>query len=201
MIVLDPKGDLTNLALSLTSPDEFAEWADDGEAARARHGAQLERIGLGFEHVEFWRNTVDVSIYAPGKTSGGGRSVNVFPTFAPPASVSPLDHERASRGVASILRAVANQTDQYDPASVFLTQAVMSRLLPGVSVPGLGLGSGQTALIDPSTIPKVGETVTVRPAPGGALRRRVSGEFGGFAGSKVTIGKRRYYILDIHPSL
>ena len=71
--------------------------------------------------------------------------------------------------------------------------------LPAVSIPGVGLGDASIT-VDPSTLPKIGDKVTIRPAPGSGLRRRVTGEFGGVAGSMVTVGKRRYYILDIHPS-
>ena len=71
--------------------------------------------------------------------------------------------------------------------------------LPAVSVGGLRFGDDSPITVDPTNLPKVGDEVTVRPAPGSDLKRRVTGTFGGFAASMVTIGKRRYYILDIHP--
>ena len=127
-IVFDPKGDLTNLALSLASAEDFVQWvepgADAGEAYKA-HMRGLAVFGLGPDSVRVWRNKVKVVIYAPGKTYGGGRSINVFPTFAPPAGEMIPPRERASREVGSVMDAIGSSGDPYDPALVFLAEAVM----------------------------------------------------------------------------
>lgn len=123
VLVLDPKGDLTNLALSLTTVDEFKPWASDPVNARLKHGEGLSKSDLGFEDVAAWRSKVDVSIYAPGKISGGGRSVNVFPTFAPPSS-GEFNRSAISRDVGIVLQSLGESTDPFDPALVFLTSAV-----------------------------------------------------------------------------
>jgi len=126
-IVLDPKGDLTNLALSLSSKAEFARWAEgDSEAIRLQHGEGLATFGLGFDHVEWWRKSIDVKIYAPGKSQGGGRVINIFPTFDIPRGFESAWRAKAARDVTAVLRAVDGTDDQFDPALVFLTEAVLS---------------------------------------------------------------------------
>ena len=138
-VVFDPKGDLTNLALSLASVDEFASWVEPGvdpEEAYLQHGAGLCDSGMVYDHVRWWRDNIDVTVYAPGKTFGGGRSVNVFPTFEPPIGDGQLPpRSRASREVSTILRAVDTNDDPFDPALVFLTEAVLRHWEAGYSLP------------------------------------------------------------------
>lgn len=122
VLVLDPKGDLTNLALSLSSVDEFRPWSSDPVEARLKHGEGLAKSDLGFEDVERWRSKVNVTIYAPGKIAGGGRSVNVFPTFTPPTGE--FSRSAISRDVAVVLQTLGESCDPFDPALVFLTSAV-----------------------------------------------------------------------------
>jgi hypothetical protein len=123
VLVLDPKGDLTNLALSLTSTDDFKHWATNPVEARLKHGEGLASSGLGFDDVQSWRTKVNVSIYAPGKISGGGRSVNVFPTFSPPTKGS-FNRSSISRDVAIVLQSLGESYDPFEPALVYLTSAV-----------------------------------------------------------------------------
>jgi len=140
-IVLDPKGDLTNLALSLSSEAEFARWVEDNPTeARLRHGEGLAESGLGFEDVRRWRDKVDVGIYAPGKTNGGGRAVCVLPEFEVPRK--PPVRENVSRQVGAVLRNLGASDDPYDPAQVFMTSAVIeswlqNRPLPVSEWPGM----------------------------------------------------------------
>jgi hypothetical protein len=126
VVAFDPKGDLTNLALALTSQEEFAEWVEPGdtpEGAHKRHMKGLAVYGLGEQHVEWWRNKVNVKVYAPGKTYGGGTSVNIFPTFEPPRQKATRD--QAARSVATVLQALQEGDDPYDPALIYLTEAVL----------------------------------------------------------------------------
>ena len=136
-IVFDPKGDLTNIALSLASEDEFARWVEGGqnpnEVAEAA-AAGLAEFGLGLDSIANWRNKVDVVVYAPGKTYGGGRSINVFPTFNPPTGDMVPPKERAAREVGAVLEAIGS-TGTYDPALVFLTEAVMLSWSRGQAIP------------------------------------------------------------------
>lgn len=133
-LVLDPKGDLTNLALSLSSEDEFAEWAEDfPDDVRLKHGAGLADSDLSFRDVEQWRDHVAVTIYAPGKISGGGRSVNLFPTFAVPGRTP--SKTAVSREVATVLSSIDGSADPYDPALIYLTEAVLDSWSRGIALP------------------------------------------------------------------
>ena len=134
-LVLDPKGDLTNLALSLSTKEEFARWVPNPEEVRLRHGEGLAEHGLGLEHVEWWRQCVDVSIYAPGKTQGGGLALNVFPSFQFPGTMDRVSRTRAAREVSSVLAAVGGIDDPFDPAAVFLTEAVLGQWANGKGLP------------------------------------------------------------------
>jgi hypothetical protein len=124
-IVFDPKGDLTNLALPLTTKEGFARWAEPGvapEDAIRRHEKGLSGFGLGLADVADWRNKTRTMIFAPGRTYGGGRLLNIFPEFNPPRQVS---RDTASRAVATVLQALKEGLDPYDPALVFMTEAVL----------------------------------------------------------------------------
>lgn len=129
-IVLDPKGDLTNLALAFPSLSaaEFAPWVEDGQdpaeaAARARR-----ELGHLAPNVKRWSEGADVTIYAPGKTRGGGQSVNVLASLDAPKGFhnDQILRDHASSLVASILSAIGHKADPLtDPANVFLTDVVL----------------------------------------------------------------------------
>lgn len=128
-IVFDPKGDLTNLALPLTTPEEFAAWVEAGvnpQQAHTKQRAGLAMSGLSFDDVSAYKDAVDVTIYAPGKTEGGGHSINVFPTFQPPrAGDLATLRARATRDVDTVISAIGQGKDKYNPAIVFLSEAVV----------------------------------------------------------------------------
>lgn len=84
-LILDPKGDMGNLALRFPGlrGEDFAPWVDTGEAAREgvtpeQLGVQtaerwrkgLERSGLGAADLGRFRESVDVRIITPGSTAG-----------------------------------------------------------------------------------------------------------------------------------
>lgn len=144
-IVFDPKGDLTNLALSLSTEADFADWVEPGvdvNATFTSHVSGLSKYGMGAESIVNWRHKVDVTIFAPGKTYGGGKSINVFPTFEVPSGDMVPPKERASREVGAVMQAIGSSGDPYSPALVFLTEAVthawsMRRALPVDHWPGI----------------------------------------------------------------
>lgn len=150
-IVIDPKGDLTNLALAFPglSVEEFAPWVEDGkipaeEAARARAA-----LGDLAPNVAKWNNAADVTIYAPGKTQGGGRGINLLPSFDPPAgNYTPQGlRDRAAGIVTSILGAIGFNGDPLtDPANVYLTDILLSTWKKGKS---LGLDQWSAVLSEP----------------------------------------------------
>jgi hypothetical protein len=96
-IIIDPKGDITNLALTFPrlAPDDFRPWLDADEAAR--QGLSLEQLaietaskwraglqdwGIGTERVARLAERTCFDIYTPG--SDAGIPVNVLLSLAPP---------------------------------------------------------------------------------------------------------------------
>src|SRR5512133_2704093 len=84
-IILDPKGDLTNLLLHFPElrPEDFAPWIDPETARRAKlpipemaaQTAERWRKGLadwslGADDLTALRDAVDYTIYTPGSTAG-----------------------------------------------------------------------------------------------------------------------------------
>ena len=108
-LVIDPKGDLANLALRFPSlsPEEFAPWVDPAEASRQGEGTEalatqtaktwregLASWGLGSADVAALRDAADVTVYTPGSTAGV--PLSMLGSLRPPA----LDweiHEEALR--------------------------------------------------------------------------------------------------------
>jgi hypothetical protein len=139
-IILDPKGDLTNLALAfpgLTS-EEFAPWMeDDKDPTEAAARAKKELAHLA-PNVQRWKDSADVMIFAPGKTRGGGVPVNVLASLDAPTSGTYTDRglrDHASSIVASILGAVGHSNDPMtDPANVFLTDVLVDSWAAGESM-------------------------------------------------------------------
>ena len=127
-VVFDPKGDLTNLALSLTTVADFQRYVESGLDASSEHAKHLTGLtssGMDFTHVAAFKAAVNVVIYAPGATTGRGRSINMFPMFAVPQTTDAAQlRERAARDVATVLQAVNVNTDRYDPALVYLSAVV-----------------------------------------------------------------------------
>jgi hypothetical protein len=83
--VLDPKGDMTNLALVFPdlAPASFRPWVSEAEARAAGVGIDeyaarqatiwregLEASGLGPEQLQQLRDAADVTVYTPGSTAG-----------------------------------------------------------------------------------------------------------------------------------
>jgi hypothetical protein len=83
--VLDPKGDMTNLALVFPdlAPESFRPWVSEAEARAAGVGVDeyaakqatiwregLAASGIGPERLRELRNAADVTIYTPGSTAG-----------------------------------------------------------------------------------------------------------------------------------
>jgi hypothetical protein len=151
VIVLDPKGDLTNLALAfpeLTS-QEFAPWVEQGKDPSAEAARARQELGHLAPNVRRWKQAADVTIFAPGKTQGGGRSVNLLPSFGP--SVGSLSEQalrdRAAAVVATILSAVGHDADPMsDPANTFLTDVLADAWKSGKE---FGLDSWAGVLSDP----------------------------------------------------
>lgn len=127
-LVIDPKGDLVNLALTFpgAAPEDFRPWVDDAEAARkgmtpdayAEHVARTWREGMaawgqGPDRITRLRGAADIAIYTPGSRSG--RPLTVLRSFGapPPALRGDEDalRERVAAAVAGLLALLGVDAD------------------------------------------------------------------------------------------
>lgn len=96
-IVIDPKGDLTNLLLHFPEllPQDFEPWIDPEEARRENKSSQvkaeetatfwkngLAEWGLTGENIQKLQDSAEFAIYTPGSTSG--IAVDILSSFAAP---------------------------------------------------------------------------------------------------------------------
>jgi hypothetical protein len=109
-IVIDPKGDLTNLLLHFPDlqPAEFEPWIDPEAARRqslsvpqlAAETARKWKEGLAGwdldrDELVALRDKVDYVVYTPGSTAG--EPVNLLASFAPPAGLNWQEHREIMR--------------------------------------------------------------------------------------------------------
>lgn len=146
VIALDPKGDLTNLALPLITAPEFAPWAEDADEAASKWRDGLAGWGIDQRAREAWAE-VPVTVYTPGSTAG--RAVDVLTGLsAPPAGVD----EEALRALVSgtisaLLGLIGAQADPLtDPGHVVLSMILERAWAAGE---GLSLERLLPALVDP----------------------------------------------------
>ena len=93
-IIIDPKGDISNLLLSFPNltPEEFRPWVDEGQAERegvspevfATNEAEKWKKGLAgwgqdAARIRMMRDTVDMRVYTPG--SNIGRPLTILKSF------------------------------------------------------------------------------------------------------------------------
>ena len=120
-IVIDPKGDLTNLLLHFPDllPADFEPWIDPETARRqnltpaqlaektsARWKEGLENWDLDRDELAALQQAVDYVVYTPG--SSAGQPVNLISSFAPPFGLNWDEHreilrERISATVTALL--------------------------------------------------------------------------------------------------
>ncbi len=127
-LVVDPKGDLCNLALLFPElrPEDFRPWINEDEAAQkglspdayARDQAELWRRGLAEwgqdgARIRSLLSAADISIFTPG--SSAGLPLSVLKSFAaPPHELrddSDLYHQRISTTVSGLLGLLGIQAD------------------------------------------------------------------------------------------
>lgn len=118
-IIIDPKGDLTNLLLHFPNllPQDFQPWLDE-EAAR-REGKDLSQLaaetaalwkngladwGLGSENLSALKNAAQFAIFTPGSTSG--IPVNILSSFAAPDLEWNTHQEALREKIASSITAL-----------------------------------------------------------------------------------------------
>ena len=122
-IVIDPKGDISNLLLSFPnlSPEEFRPWVDEGQADREgispevfatneaeKWKAGLKSWGQDAQRIRMMRDTVDMRVYTPGATIG--RPLTILKSFNCPSPEVMADADMfadmissASSGLLSLL--------------------------------------------------------------------------------------------------
>ena len=98
-LLIDPKGDLTNLCLTFANlaPADFEPWVNEGDAQKAGlsvadfAAAQaktwtegLGAWGLGAGDIAALRQSVEFTIYTPGSSAGIG--INIVGSLQPPAA-------------------------------------------------------------------------------------------------------------------
>ena len=117
VIVIDPKGDLTNLLLTFPNlrPDDFAPWVSEDEARRAGKSvdefaaaqAELWKKGLSDwgedgARIQRLRDAAEFTLYTPGSTAG--TPVSILTSLERPATGDPeLWRERVPTVVSSVL--------------------------------------------------------------------------------------------------
>jgi hypothetical protein len=124
IIAIDPKGDLTNLALCWPdlAPQRFAEWIDPsrvqnegptaaelGEKMAATWRGGLAREGIDEEEIGAYRAGTNVTIYTPGSSSGV--QVSLLDRFDPPPKFDTLTAEDQSELVTGVVSAVLALVD------------------------------------------------------------------------------------------
>ncbi len=113
-IIIDPKGDMTNLLLTFPdlSPDDFRPWINEDDARRksltndeyAAQQAELWKKGLASwgqdgERIRQLRSAAHFKIYTPG--SSAGTQVSILKSFAAPPEVIRSDSEIFQEQVSS----------------------------------------------------------------------------------------------------
>lgn len=113
-IVIDPKGDLSNLLLTFPelSPAEFLPWVNEDDARKAgvtreqfaQQQAELWKTGLGKwgqdgTRIKRLRDTADFAIYTPGSSAGLG--VSILRSFSAPSAAVVEDGELLRERVAT----------------------------------------------------------------------------------------------------
>jgi hypothetical protein len=117
-IIIDPKGDLSNLLLTFPNlaPDDFKPWVNEGEDPAQQ--TQLWKDGLAKwgedgERIKRLRNTADFRIYTPG--SNAGIPVSILKSFDAPNETirddSELLGERINTTVTSLLGLIGITAD------------------------------------------------------------------------------------------
>jgi Helicase HerA, central domain len=141
-IVIDPKGDIANLALTFPQlrQEDFRPWVDAGEASRkgqsvdefAAATAATWRKGLGEwgqdgERIQRLRDAAVVDIYTPG--SNAGRPLSILRSFAVPDPVVANDatalKERVGSAVAGLLGLLGIDADPIRSREFILLSALL----------------------------------------------------------------------------
>ncbi len=142
-IIIDPKGDMTNLLLTFPdlSPSDFLPWINKSEAERkgltpeafaeeqaALWSGGLENWGQSKERIQRLKESADFSIYTPGSTAG--LPVSILNSFSAPPSEVILDAdafgERISTTVTSLLGLLGIDADPIQSREYILLSSILN---------------------------------------------------------------------------
>ena len=116
-IIIDPKGDLSNLLLTFPNlaPEDFAPWVTEGDPAQVAKLWQdgLAKSGQDGARIKRLRDAADFRIYTPG--SNAGIPVSILKSFVAPPETIRQDNEalaeRINTTVTSLLGLVGAGAD------------------------------------------------------------------------------------------
>ncbi len=143
-IIIDPKGDLTNLLLTFPDlkPDDFAPWVNEEDAQKknlsaAEYAAQqsetwkkgLADWGQTGDRIKRLRDAADMRIYTPG--SNAGISVSILKSFAAPPDAIIEDNEllaeRVNTTATSLLGLLGIDADPLKSREHILISNILSK--------------------------------------------------------------------------
>ena len=142
-IVIDPKGDISNLLLTFPNltPEEFRPWIDEGQANRKgvtpevfateeaeKWKAGLESWGQDAERIQRMRETVEMRVYTPGSTYG--RPLTILKSFSAPnkqvLNDPDLLGDRISSAVSGLLSLLGIDADPIQSREHILLSNILS---------------------------------------------------------------------------
>ncbi len=118
-IIIDPKGDITNLLLAFPdlTPDNFLPWVNPEDATRADRTIEeqarivatqwkegLESWGIDNERIQAYRQAARFSIYTPG--SEAGLQISILQSFAAPSEGWVGNEEMLRERISGIVTAL-----------------------------------------------------------------------------------------------
>lgn len=143
-LIIDPKGDLSNLLLTFPDlkPASFALWVNPADAQRkglapeayAKQQAELWKKGLAEwdqdgARIQRLRDAVEIALYTPGSTAG--RPLSILQSFsAPPQELrddEELFRERVATSVTSLLALLGNQDDPLQSREHILLSTILAQ--------------------------------------------------------------------------
>ncbi len=132
-IIIDPKGDLSNLLLTFPNlaPEDFAPWVNEGDPAQVAKQWQegLAKWGQDGARIKRLRETADFRIYTPG--SNAGLPVSILKSFvAPPESIRQDNEslaERINTTVTSLLGLVGVDADPVRSREHILLSSILQQ--------------------------------------------------------------------------
>lgn len=124
-IIIDPKGDLANLALSFSSQDEFESFDGSGEQSFNSLKNGLEASFQSLERVELFKQSAQVRIYTPKSSSG--LEINLLGDFSAPQNLSDEELNTHTLGLANSVLALASiACDDSTSPEIVLIQSIFN---------------------------------------------------------------------------